>query len=81
MGKTGVRRLLSWRWMLGVGAVVAAAGAGAAVAMRRRYASATAEAKNATEPTDEDRAAQDGEQAGDAASRSDVNGRVTTPGT
>jgi hypothetical protein len=49
--------------------------------MRRRYASATAEAKNATEPTDEDRAAQDGEQASDPASRSDVNGRVTTPGT
>ena len=37
--------------------------------------------ENATEATDEDRAAQDGEQAGDAASRSDVNGRVTTPGT
>ena len=53
----------------------------AAVAMRRRYASATAEAKNATAPTDEDRAAQDGEQASDAASRSDVNGRVTMPGT
>jgi hypothetical protein len=80
-GKTGVRRLLSWRWMLGMGAALAAAGAGAAVAMRRRYASATAEAKNATEPTDEDRAAQDGEQASDPASRSDVNGRVTTPGT
>ena len=80
-GKAGVRRLLNWRWMLGMGAALAAAGAGAAVAMRRRYASATAEAKNATEPTDEDRAAQDGEQASDAASRSDVNGRVTTPGT
>jgi hypothetical protein len=49
--------------------------------MRRRYANATAEAKDATEPGGEDRAAQDGEQAGDAASRSDVNGRVTTPGT
>jgi hypothetical protein len=67
--------------MLGAGVALAAAGAGAAVAMRRRYASATAEAKNATEPADEDRAAQDGEQASDAASRSDVNGRVTTPGT
>ena len=79
--KTGVRRLLGWRWLLGAGAAVAAAGAGAAVAMRRRYASATEEAKNATESTEEDRAAQDGEQASDAAIRSDVNGRVTTPGT
>src|SRR6266498_4180937 len=74
--KTGVRRLLSWRWMLGVGAALAAAGAGAAVAMRRRYASATAEAKNATELAEEDRPAQDGEQASNVASRSDVNGRV-----
>ena len=48
-GKTGVRRLLSWRWLLGAGAAMAAVGAGAAIAMRRRYASATAEAKNATE--------------------------------
>ena len=79
--KTGVRRLLSWRWMLGVGAALAAAGAGAAVAMRRRYASATAEAKNATELAEEDRPAQDGEQASNVASRSDVNGRVITPGT
>ena len=80
-GKTGARRLLSWRWMLGMGAALAAAGAGAAVAMRRRYASATAEAKNATELAEEDRPAQDGEQASDVASRSDVNGRVITPGT
>ena len=79
--KTGVRQLLSWRWMLGVGVALAAAGAGAAVAMRRRYASATAEAKNATELAEEDRPAQDGEQASDVASRSDVNGRVITPGT
>jgi hypothetical protein len=49
--------------------------------MRRRYASATAEAKNATELAEEDRPAQDGEQASDVASRSDVNGRVITPGT
>jgi hypothetical protein len=47
--------------------------------MRRRYASATEEAKNATEP--EDRTAQDGDPASDAAIRSEVNGRVTTPGT
>jgi hypothetical protein len=80
-GKAGVRRLLSWRMMLGMGVALAAAGAGAAVAMRRRYASATAEAKNATELAEEDRPAQDGEQASDVASRSDVNGRVITPGT
>ena len=67
--KTGVRRLLSSPWLLG-----------AAVAMRRRYASATAEAKDATESPEEDRASQDGEQPGDAALRSDVNGRVNTPG-
>src|SRR6202035_5498040 len=47
--KTGVRRLLDWRWLLGLGAVLAAAGATAAVTMRRRYASATADAKDATE--------------------------------
>ena len=80
MGKTGVRRLLDWRWMLGVGAVVAAAGAGAAIAMRRRYASATAEAKNATESPEDSGTARDGDPASDAI-RSDVNGRVTTPGT
>ena len=74
-------RLLDWRWLLGAGIVLAAAGAGAAIAMRRRYASATEEAKNATEsPGEEDRAAQDGEAA-DTAIRSEVNGRVASPGT
>ncbi len=76
-GKTGIRRLLDWRLLLGVGVAVAAAGAGAAVTMRRRYASATAEAKNATESPEE----QADEPAGDAAVRSEVNGRVTAPGT
>ena len=71
------RGLLSWRWLLGAGIVLAAAGAGAAIAMRRRYASATEEAKNATEPPEEDRAAQDG----DASVGSEVNGRLTSPGT
>jgi hypothetical protein len=80
-GKTGVRRLVNWRLMLGVGVALAAAGAGAAVAMRRRYASATEEAKNATESPDEDQATQAGEPAGDAAIGSEVNGRVSTPGT
>jgi hypothetical protein len=79
--KTGIRRLLDWRWLLGAGAVIAAAGAGAAVTMRRRYASATAEAKNATESPAEDRTTQADGAAADAAARSDVNGRVTTPGT
>jgi hypothetical protein len=74
-GKTGVRRLLDWRWLLGLGAVVAAAGAGAAVAMRRRYASATADAKDATEPDAADQPADD-----PAADASSVNGRITTPG-
>ncbi len=79
-GKTGIRRLLSWRWLLGVGAVVAAAGATAAVTMRRRYASATAEAKDATEPSDDEPSARIGESTSDTATRSEVNGRVSTPG-
>ena len=75
--KTGVRGLLDWRWLVGIGAALAAAGGAAAVAMRRRYAIATAEAKEATEtPGEED--GQDGESS-DAA-RSEVNGQVTTPG-
>jgi len=77
-GKTGIRRLLDWRWLLGVGVVAAAAGAAAAAAMRQRYANATAEAKDATEPPDEERA-RDEESPSDA-TRSEVNGRVTTPG-
>ena len=79
--KSGIRRLLDWRLLLGVGAAAAIAGAGAAIAMRRRYASATEEAKNATEPSEDERTAQDGESASGTAMRSDVNGRVTTPGT
>jgi hypothetical protein len=75
--RTGLRRLLDWRWMLGVGAALAAAGATAAVAMRRRYANATAEAEDATEP---DAQEPDGESAAGAAAPSQVNGRVTTPG-
>ena len=76
--KTGVRSLIDWRWLVGIGAALAAAGGTAAVAMRRRYANATAEAKEATEtPGEED--GQDGESASEAA-RSEVNGQVTTPG-
>jgi hypothetical protein len=76
--KTGVRGLLDWRWLLGIGAALAAAGGTAAVAMRRRYATATAAAKEATEtPDSED--GQDGESGSETA-RSEVNGQVTTPG-
>ena len=76
--KTGLRRLLDWRWLLGIGAVAAAAGAARAVTMRRRYASATAAANDATESSEGERQA-DGTDS-DAAMRSEVNGRVTTPG-
>ena len=70
--KAGGWRLVNWRWLVG---------AGAAIAMRRRYASATEEAKNATESPEEDQAAQDGDPAGGTAVRSEVNGRVSSPGT
>ena len=73
--KTGGRRMVDWRWMLGLGAVVAAAGTTAALAMRRRYARATADAKDATEPDATEQAAADDPMA-EAPS---VNGRVTTP--
>ncbi len=79
--RTGIRRLLDWRLLLGVGAAMAAAGAGAAITMRRRYTSATAEAKNATESSEDERGMEAGDTASDAAARSEVNGRVTTPGT
>ena len=71
--KTGLSRLLDWRWLVGLDAVAAAAGATAAVAMRRRYASATAAAKAATEldaPADE--------SAAEDTTRSQVNGQVST---
>jgi uncharacterized protein involved in exopolysaccharide biosynthesis len=71
--RTGIRRLLNWRWLLGASAVAAAAGAGAAVAMRRRYTSATTEAKNATESPET------GEPVTDETRGSEVNGRVTAP--
>jgi hypothetical protein len=79
--RTGFRRMMSLRWLFAVGAVAAAAGAGAAIAMRRRYASATAEAKNDAAESPEAEAAPPlpGESAADAARRSEVNGRVSTP--
>lgn len=73
MQKRGFRRLLDWRWLVGIGAAAAGAGAGTAVAMRRRYASATAEAKDASESPEAGGTA-------DTGMGSDVNGRVTTPG-
>jgi len=74
--RTGVRRLLDWRWLVGLGAVMAAGGTAAAIAMRRRYASATAAAEEATEP--DARAPADGSDA-ETADRSEVNGQVTAP--
>ena len=71
--RTGILRMLDWRWLAGIGAAVAAAGGGTAFAMRRRYANATAQAKNDTEPSE-------GAGEADAATGSDVNGRVNTPG-
>ena len=77
--KTGIRSLLDWRWLLGIGAAAAAAGTTAAIAMRRRYAAATAEAEEATESPDEE-GGPDTDPASEAAARSEVNGQVTTPG-
>jgi hypothetical protein len=77
--KTGIRSLLNWRWLLGIGAAAAAAGTTAAIAMRRRYAAATAEAKEATESPEEE-GGPDTDPASEAPARSEVNGQVTTPG-
>jgi hypothetical protein len=75
--RTGTRRMLDWRWLLGLGAALAAAGASAAVAMRRRYANATAQAEDTTEP-DAAGGSPDGESPADPP-HLEVNGRVTTP--
>jgi hypothetical protein len=81
--KNGIRRLLSWRWLLGIGAAVAAAGAAAAVTMRR-YQSATADAKDTADTLADETpgtgSASASASADEAASKSGVNGRVTTPG-
>ena len=45
-GRTGMRRLLDWRLLLGVGAAVVAAGAAAVFTMHKRYEDATAEAED-----------------------------------
>jgi hypothetical protein len=68
--KSGIRRLLSWRWMLGIGAAIAAAGTAAAVTLRR-YKSATADANDSADTMSDMPAPDDSKQ--------QVNGRVTTP--
>jgi len=73
-GKTGLRRLLSWRWLLGAGVAIAAAGASAALAMRRRYASATAEVRDDADSPDDELAAGNQATADDDTASSEVNG-------
>jgi hypothetical protein len=75
-GKTGIRRLLGWRWLLGIGAAVAAAGAAAAMTMRKRYQSATEDARDAATESAEDPSAMATDE---GVMRPEVNGRVTTP--
>jgi hypothetical protein len=77
--RTGLRRLLSWRWLLGAGAAIAAAGTTAVLAMRRRYLSATAEGKDDAESPDDESAPPD-QTANDAAARSEVNGKAAKSG-
>ncbi len=75
-GKTGIRRLLNWRWLLGIGAAVAAAGSAAVVTMRR-YQNATADAKHAADSASDET----GQPASsDDGSMNQVNGQVTTSG-
>jgi hypothetical protein len=77
--KTGFRRLLDWRLLLGVGAAVVAASAAAAIAMRQRYESATMAAKDAAETVADkadELADKVSDKADEAARRSDANGRV-----
>jgi len=73
-GKTGLRRLLSWRWLLGAGTVIAVAGASAALAMRRRYASATAEVRDDADSSGDELAAGNQVTTDDDTASSEVNG-------
>jgi len=79
--KTGLRRLLHWRWLLGLGAAVAAAGAATAVTMRR-YRSATADAKDTADTLADEPSASGSAAANEAAKKpgADANGRVSTRG-
>jgi len=72
-GNTGLRRLLSWRWLLGAGVAIAAAGAATAFAMRRRYAAATAEVRDDADSPD-DEAAPTPQSAADDTTQPEVNG-------
>lgn len=66
--KSGIRRLLNWRVLLGIGTALAAAGAAAAVSMRR-YQAATADAKDGADSlADESTAAHRNSEAAPAAS-------------
>ena len=76
-GRAGLRRLLSWRWLLGAGAAIAAAGASAALAMRRRYASATAEFGDAADSPGDQTAAPADQTASDETAPAEANGRAS----
>jgi len=78
-GKTGLRRLLSWRWLLGAGAVIAAAGASAALAMRRRYATATAEVHDDADEYAPDHQTDDDTAHSEANGSSSKSRRVSKP--
>jgi hypothetical protein len=79
--RSGLRRLLDWRVLLGVGAAIVAAGAAAAIATRQRYETATMHAKDAVS----DMADKADNVIGDAADKAagkaeealpDANGRI-----
>jgi hypothetical protein len=76
-GKTGLRRLLSWRWLLGIGTALAAAGATAAFTMRKRYQNATEDAQDAATASPGEPAATP-TAADEDVMGPQVNGRVTT---
>ena len=80
--KTGIRRLLDWRLLLGIGAALAAAGAAAAMTMRKRYTEATyAASEDAEMDTDLNQKAPMHDQAGpksEGKPKSEVNGQVGT---
>jgi hypothetical protein len=74
-GKTGIRRLLSWRWLLGIGTALAATGAAAAFTMRKRYQNATEDARDAATASPDEPAAVATDE---GVMGPEVNGRVTT---
>jgi hypothetical protein len=77
--RTGIRRLLDWRVLLGIGLAAVAASAAAAVAMRQHYESATMAAKDAADNVADMAGEVSGkvsDKAEEAARRTDVNGKV-----